>query len=78
MIWTGQSPARARNHRESGGPTLIELFPLFIAVSVFLASAAILTKHYGQSDMVWIVSGVLGAVSWGLYALIILKLRRKL
>jgi len=66
------------HHRESGGLTLIELFPLFIAVSVFLVSAGILTRHYGDSAIVWIVSAVLGAGSWILYALILLKLRSKL
>ena len=79
MIQTGQNnPTKARNRRESGGLTVIELFPLFIAVSVFLASAAILTKHYGDSGIVWIVSAVLGAGSWVLYAVIVLRFRRKL
>ena len=79
MIQTGQNnPTKARNRRESGGLTVIELFPLFIAVSVFLASAAILTKYYGDSGIVWIVSAVLGAGSWVLYAVIVLRFRRKL
>jgi hypothetical protein len=64
--------------RQEAGLTVIELFPLFIAVFVFLVSAAILTKHYGESGIVWIVSAILGAGSWILYALIILRLRRKL
>ena len=65
-----------RRQRKRGALTIIELFPLFIAVLVTLGSAAILTKHYGDSGVIWIISAALGAVSWVLYALIIFRLRR--
>jgi hypothetical protein len=65
-----------RQRRECGALTLFELFPLFIAVLVTFGSAAILTKHYGDSGVIWIISAALGAGSWLLYAMIILRLRR--
>ena len=68
---------KARNRRESAGLTIIELFPLIIALSVFLASAAMLMKLYGESLITWVASAALGAGSWILYALIILRWRRK-
>ena len=65
-----------RPQRKRGALTIIELFPLFIAVLVTISSAAILTKHYGDSGVIWIISAALGAGSWLLYAMIILRLRR--
>jgi hypothetical protein len=65
-----------RRQRERGALTIIELVPLFIAVLVTIGSAAILTKHYGDSGVIWIISAALGAGSWLLYARIILRLRR--
>lgn len=54
----------------------MELFPLFVAVFIMVVSGAILTKHYGDSIVIWIISAALGAGSWFLYAMIILRLRR--
>ena len=71
MIQKGRNnPSKIRNRRERGGLTLMELFPLFIAVFVFTASAVILRKHYGNSSIVWIIAAVLGTGSWIVYALL--------
>jgi len=68
--------SRTGNHRECGGLTIIELFPLFIAALVTMGSAAILTRHYGDSGIIWIISAALGAGFWLLYVMILLKFRR--
>ena len=49
--------------------TLIELFPLFLAVGVAVISGAILTKHGFSNIWVWIVSLALGIAAWLLYVL---------
>jgi ABC-type transport system involved in multi-copper enzyme maturation permease subunit len=68
-----------KHRQECGGLTLIELFPLFIAVIVTLVSAAILTKFFGgDSNATWIISAALGAGSWILYGVMIMRWRRKL
>jgi hypothetical protein len=72
------SPVKTKSRREDGALTLIELFPLLLAVSVFVISGLVLTKRYGDSGIVWIISAVLRAGSWFLYALIVSRLARKL
>jgi len=69
--------AKTKRPHERGALTIIELFPLFIAVTVTVGAGFILSKHYGDSGIVWLISAFLGAGSWVLYAVVILKKWRR-
>jgi hypothetical protein len=70
-----QARPRTENCREAG-LTVFEIFPLLLAVFVMVVSGTILTKRYGDSALIWVISAALGAGSWILYALVILRWRR--
>lgn len=71
MIFVKQTIARERRHREGGGLTIIEILPWAIALGVFVVSGGILTQHYGDSNLVLIISGALAVGSWVLYWVIL-------